>query len=244
MNILMAHINSYLESKSPTWTEATYKSEKSRLITLRHLLNMEPIEALKVLRAQGKKPYTIKTAFIRFSNFMEWAIQEGIIEGRNEFKYFLTSNKQVFRNAYNSKELSTDYGAALKAIEGRIPQKSCRDAALFLLKTGLRISELYKLKVGEDGNIYVIGKGGKRRRVFATTLPTELPSKSAIGSALSKIGLKPHDLRKLYATELLRNNIDLPTLCKVMGWSNIQTAMKYLQADSGDQLQARLEEII
>lgn len=45
---------------------------------------------------------------------------------------------------------------------------------------------------------------------------------------LKKVGLKPHDLRKLCATELKRQGMSDIDLMKAMGWESITTAKAYL----------------
>jgi len=217
----MGRMKEYLDYHKNAWAETTMKAEEARLHKYLHLSEASPSAAYNELSKQ-LKPYTIKTLFIRLSHFTQWKIDQGLEEGPNQYKDFLKMYANKFKHVYDRKPVKIDYQAALRAIKS-IADHATRDHAEFLLKSGLRISESYKVKDG-----YVTGKGGKTRKVFVTP-PTILVSQKVLREALSSKGLKPHDLRKLCATNLARNGADAPTLCKVMGWSSITTAYRYLQ---------------
>lgn len=223
-------INSYLEDKEPTWSKATFNSERARLRKMIDILNMEPLEALTELRNnQGLKPYTVKTMFVRAASIYKHLINKGSIKGPNKFQGFLEGNSQVFRNVYTRESVPCTYGEALELI-GDIQDPACREQALYMLKSGLRIHEVYKVQVDHDKTLYVVGKGGKRRRVFMRALPSKLAEPYKFRAELAKIGLKPHSLRKILATDLFNRDFKAQDLCKIMGWSKLETAISYLQS--------------
>jgi integrase len=92
----------------------------------------------------------------------------------------------------------------------------------------------------------VIGKGNKERfTTFAFPEHLELPSEWQVRTALKKIGLKPHSLRKLLATKLSRNSdIKNQDILAIMGWSSLETANKYLQPLNEQQLKQKMKEIL
>ena len=150
-------------------------------------------------------------------------------------------NAQIFRYSYKKKILNKTYDDALELVRTKISCPVTKEHAEFLLLSGLRISESYKVYLSGD-NYYVDGKGGKRRRVYCAP-PEKLVCKSTLRRALNSVELTPHDLRKLFATRLVERDIDLHDVCKIMGWSNIQTAMNYLQSSNEDALAKVLDEI-
>jgi len=244
---LSNYVTDYLEYKDKVWTRATLLSEQSRLKKYSYLLDsgMDAASIYKTLKGQGLGPYTLKTAFIRLGNFADWIMENkpGVIT-KNIFKEFTTTNKQIFRNSYKKETLATTYDEAIIKISS-IENAVVKQHAFYLLQTGLRISESYNLEQREDGQIYVIGKGGKQRRIFTENLPQSLASVTTLRRALKKVNLKPHTLRKLYATRLLtKGGISTHELCKIMGWSNIETAMSYLQSRKDEELQGRIQGVL
>lgn len=217
----MSQMKEYLKYHQHAWSTTTLKAEEARLHKYLHLASTEPSSAYADLM-HTLKPYTIKTLFIRLSHFNQWRIDQGLEDGPNKYKQFMKMHANKFKHVYTKTPVLLDYHSALRAISS-LADQATRDTAEFLLKSGLRISEAYKVKDGQ-----VTGKGGKPRPVYVTP-PTTLVSKKVLREALSSIGLKPHDLRKLCATNLARNGADPATLCKAMGWSSISTAYRYLQ---------------
>lgn len=49
--------------------------------------------------------------------------------------------------------------------------------------------------------------------------------------------LQPHDLRRSYATNLLRKGIDLKTVAELLGHSNINTTSKYIHLSENELVQ-------
>lgn len=215
----MSYIKQYLDYHQNAWSPTTLESEAARLKSYVHLT--DPSRAYAQL-AKRLKPYTIKTVFIRLAHYHEWLRKQGLEEGPNQFQEYLKIHANKFKHVYSRKEVNIDYNTALQRIRSLSAQDT-RAHAEFLLKSGLRISESYQVKDG-----YVVGKGSKPRKVFADPPKTLVPKKR-LREALTSIGLKPHDLRKLCATNLVRQGADAATLCHVMGWSKITTAYNYLQ---------------
>jgi integrase len=52
-----------------------------------------------------------------------------------------------------------------------------------------------------------------------------------------------HKLRRTYATTLLRNGVDVRTVMKFCGWSDLETAMKYLRPAGSKETQAAISAI-
>lgn len=215
----MKDIQMYLDAHKNAWAPNTLKAEESRLRKYAKLT--DPASAYAHLTTE-LKPYTIKILFIRLSHFEQWRIEQGLEEGPSKFKQFLKSHANKFKHVYDRKEVDVDYDTALQRIR-TIADQATREHAEFLLRSGLRISESYKVQDGQ-----VVGKGGRPRKVYSDPPKTLVPQHRLRG-ALARLGLKPHDLRKLLATKLVRRGADAATLCHVMGWSKIETAYRYIQ---------------
>lgn len=131
-----------------------------------------------------------------------------------------------------------------------------------LLDTGLRRGEIAKLTLAnvdlEDCLLTVTGKGQKQRRVpFSTSVKQLLESWLAIRGTeegtvfwLTAAGIRqvfraikddvglerffPHMLRHQAATALVRNNVDLESVRRILGHSDISTTIKYLSMADED----------
>lgn len=121
--------------------------------------------------------------------------------------------------------------------------------------TGIRVSELLQVKKSliNDNKIYIIGKGNKKRVIYLTPYLSQLIHEydtdhiatnsrgenltiKQINVIIKNIGLNyfnklitPHSLRRSYATNLLRRNVNLEVVRKTLGHSNINTTATYLQ---------------
>lgn len=228
----MGRMKEYLDYHKNAWSETTMKAEEARLHKYLHLAETPPASAYAEL-SKKLKPYTIKTLFIRLGHYQEWLFNQKFKDTPSEYKTFLKSHANKFKHVYDRKPVGTDYHSALRAIS-TLADSATRFHAEFLLKSGVRISESYSVKDG-----FVVGKGGKRRKIYVDPPSTLVPQK-VLREALSSINLTPHALRKLCATNLARNGADAPTLCKVMGWSSIATAYKYLEPIDDDRIKEML----
>ena len=126
------------------------------------------------------------------------------------------------------------------------------------LVSGLRISEFQSLDTGdiEAGKFKVTGKGSKDRMVYLTEKlykkidkmrkkPDEPLLTNRYGNRLSQVSIRKvikvlikkagvdkdisaHSLRHTFATRLLREGINIVTISKLLGHSDVKTTMRYL----------------
>jgi integrase len=221
-------IEKYIESKRHSWAKTTIYTETSRLMAHSELANIDPLKAFVQLRDGGMKVYSIKTTLMRIADYYQWLIDNNHKPtGPNPFKIFFKTHANLFKYSYQPERLEITYAEAQERIES-IEDESLRAAARQLLESGLRSCELKTISHEQ-----VIGKGGKPRDVF---LSPDLKTFRYRGSyaqiyyALKKVGLKPHMLRKLCATEFSRQdgvtNVDVK---ESFGWNSMETAARYLQ---------------
>jgi integrase len=223
-------ISKYIESKQYAWAKTTLYTEHSRLLAHAHLADVEPLKAFISLKDGGMKVYSIKTTLMRISDYYQWLIDNNHKPvGPNPFKLFFRSHANLFKYSYQPERLEITYAEAMERIEG-IADSNLRAAARQLLEAGLRSCELKTINHEQ-----VVGKGGKPREVF---LPQDLKTFRYKGSyaqlyyALKKVGLKPHTLRKLCATEFSRQKgMTLIDSMESFGWSSMGTPAKYFQPE-------------
>ena len=133
---------------------------------------------------------------------------------------------------------------------GRLVRPDARALFLFLIETGLRISEALVVEVAdvERGYTRLIGKGGKERVVhYRPELVRELRgylkgrtvrngqdarrlfpfNRQTAYRILSVADIYPHLLRHTYLTRLLRRTKDIRLVQEVAGHSDIRTTSKY-----------------
>lgn len=225
---MKTHIEAYLRYHENAWAPTTMRTARSILKKVEdHIDTPEELHRwLTTDQSCNFGAYTVHTMFIRVRHLESWAQLEPL------FKTYMATHRNKFINAYVKKEVKVTYDEALARINQLDPVH--RGHALSLLSTGLRISESYAVQ--DDG--LVKGKGGKIRRVYGKISKT-VP-KTTLWRKLRNVGLKPHDLRKLFATRLVERGATAADLCKVMGWSDIRTAYQYLQAKD----EARLESLV
>lgn len=216
------HIDSYLKAHESAWAPSTLKSERSRLTALSSLLHLSPGELFTEL-SKTKKPYTVKTIFIRVVNLEKWAKLPPSYAG------YMEAHERRFRSVYEKEDIKVTYLDALARIE-TLPTAS-RIMALAVLKCGCRISEAYTFRDGR-----VTGKGSKTRKIYGKIEGT-VPQ-TTFRRHLKAVGLKPHTLRKLCATRLAEKGATAADLCKVFGWSSIETSYYYLQGKEDKKLEA------
>ena len=231
-------IDKYLEYKAPIWSTNTLKSERARLNSLAPIMSRPPRDIYLVLKEAGKKPYTIKKYLMRLSEFLSWARPNEA----NEVKDFMQANKWLFKHAYQTKQIGKSYDEVKSDIE-TICQPDVKAHALFLLRSGLRIHESYRVQTDDSGQPFVVGKGNKRRQVYAQP-PKKLTSEWRLRTGLKSIGLTPHDLRRVFATKLLRSGLAIHDVAAVMGHTGIHTIMRYLQTSQHDSLRAQITNVL
>jgi integrase len=225
-------IKQYLESKKLAWANSTQRSERYRLLSLASVLTGEPHVLWSHLEAVGMAPYTRVTAWTRVTEFWQWMLDEGKVQGRNEYQKFRKTNARLFKNTYNRQPARYSFKQAVSRIS-RIRQDILRTAAEKLLTNGLRISEIRNLRDGQ-----VTGKGNKSRKYFGQVIGVSVPEHQ-LREALGRVGLKPHDLRKICASELVKRGASPFELREIMGWSSVETAMSYVKLED-----KRLEQLV
>ncbi len=147
-----------------------------------------------------------------------------------------------------------------------------RDWLIFctLLFTGMRVSELTKFNKRDiyDGNKFLIqGKGDKYRVIFINDYLKKLLSKwranricvskdrdiltiKQINTIIKRVAqqyfnkyMTPHGLRRSFATNLLKSDINLEIVRRSMGHSNINTTSRYIQY-TDDEIVVKLKTIL
>jgi hypothetical protein len=228
-------MQAYLDAHSLAWAPSTMRSEELRLGGVIDAVTGKPEVLWKALSHLA--PYSRLTAWTRVTHFYAWCIDERLTSAPNPYKTFKRTNARLFKNAYVTKTPTVSYQEAYTRVL-TIKDERVRGHACRLLLGGLRFTESLSEYQQE-----VIGKGNKKRRVFGPAEGHGVPYHT-LRRALAKIGLCPHDLRKLCATELARQGLKEADLCKVMGWASFATAKAYiapLQDEAIAQVFARIQ---
>jgi integrase len=220
-------ITMYLEDKQLAWAPTTLKSERHRLNAAAPAINGDPMKLWKALQEHGA--YGRATIWTRVSDFWQWCLDNNHISGGNPYRAFRQKNARLFKNVYTRKTPEISYDEARSRI-ATIEDATIRAYAGQLLDTGMRVSE--PKTIGTDGT--VVGKGSKSRRVYGRNAG---PSNNSVNyqklrRALASIGLKPHDLRKLFLTRLVEVGANEFELCEVAGWASIAPARSYIRANN------------
>lgn len=224
-------IDTYLQSKALAWSPSTLRSERHRLTAVAAWMSLPAAEFFSQLQTKYK-PYAVKTTMLRAAECLAF-------HGDNSYKEFMQVNARLFKNCYERKLVGMTFEQAKKRIE-KITNEQARQAAKLMLTTGMRVHEALKY----DGSGKVIGKGDRMRAIFSTERISGETNYASIYKELKKVGLKPHDLRKLAATQLAKAGFKEADLMAVMGWSNIQTASNYLQPMLAADMAAKLQEVL
>ena len=228
-----ATLKQYIDSRKNAWMPSTIKTTTSALKAVLNVLDGNPERLLSFLNEIKLKPYTQKVRWNQVSDFWQFVVGQG----ENRYRQFLELNRNLFKNAYLSEKLSMTYEQAEKAILADSDEEF-KTWALHLLRNGLRYSEALT-----ECQSQVLGKGKKTREILFKFEGEAKWSKShkAFWIKLRKIGLKPHSLRKLSATRMLEKGVSIPDLCGIMGWSSLNTAIRYLQPKKMDELREFLK---
>ena len=241
MNTTQAVVE-YLKDKTLAWSSSTLRSEEARLTGLAEVIDGNPQRLWDELERRQLKPYTRVTIWSRVCDFWQWRIDAGQETGPNSYRVFRKRYAKQFKNVYVRKTPDVSFTEA-KALIETLPEEF-RWKALELLTGGLRYTESSTLKDG-----LVVGKGGKVRSVFPeVTAPDFKASYQRFLRALKGVGLKPHMLRKIFATAFVNQSENPFLLMEVMGWSNITTAQSYVSANKDkarrlvEQVQGRVNE--
>ena len=244
---LKGALEAYLEVSSRGWAITTQENEASRVRSLLPLLTTHGFDPDKIHTELSKEsaPYTVRMKFVRLKGFTDFCINNNLITGLNPFTTYMkytAPNKFKMSSIYKPKVVGLTYIEA-KANINSIEDNLVRVTAEFLLKSGLRISELYSLEQSVDGAWFVKGKGGKYRGVMVNP-PEQLCSKSKLVRALTTLNLTPHQLRKLNATHLVASGLNVSELQQVMGWGSLNTAQYYLQQGATNTLKTKIGDVL
>jgi integrase len=211
-------VETYLEQKRLSWNELTFRTESARLRAIADKINGKVTDLFDYLHST-KKPYTFVSMWNRVVEI--WDLFD---RTNNPYRQFKLANQRLFKNYYSRKELGITFKEAVALIKS-MDDKEAQAKAMDLIRTGLRYGESQT-----EDNGYVLGKGGKIRKVFRSTPKAEYTKAYyTFYRKLKEVGLTPHMLRKLCATELASKDFKEADLLKVFGWNSIQTAQYYLQ---------------
>lgn len=235
-------LNDWLEEKRKNdWCESTYRSEKRRLTSLVPYLTGDAEVLWREFEARETSMYSRLTALIRITSFWDYYhLNTGSAPpgAANPYRRLHQQKRRLLKNCYQEKIPEISFEAAYKKIQ-TIADDHDRKMALLLITTGMRFTESTTIKDNK-----IIGKGAKPRRVYP---PEQLDGFIYQGTydhfyyALkSQTGLKPHDLRKIFLSKIANNGMNHFELCRVAGWSNINTATKYISV-SNDRIKALIE---
>lgn len=228
-------LDQYINAHRLAWAESTLRSENFRLCKVLPYLDKGPDYVWGMIQLRIKA-YSRLTLWTRLVNMLEWAIEEGLVEGPNKFKKFRKKNRRLFNHVYIRRPAEITYEEAYRRIE-RINNVQCAAKAKELICTGLRFAESFNVQGGE-----VTGKGGKIRRVFARSADrdnTIQVTYSQFYRALKQVGLKPHTLRKVFLSRAVEKGATHFELCKLAGWASINTASSYINTTD-----KRLEQLV
>ena len=238
-NTIQDLITKYLDSKTNAWAPTTLKSERYRLNAVAPHLDGNPLSLWAAISDRG--PYTRVTIWTRVTDFYQWCLDNGHRTGPNHYRTWKEDNARQFKHAYTPRFPEISFEEARARIQ-KIPQEGIRNKAMELLLGGLRYTESFTFRE-EDST--VVGKGSKRRVAF-------IPKREGASfnrtyatflRALRKVGLTPHQLRKLAATEFARRGLREADLCKVMGWSSFATASKYIAPLKDEEIRSKIETV-
>jgi integrase/recombinase XerD len=122
-----------------------------------------------------------------------------------------------------------------------------------MLCCGLRISEIQTARAAPDGAIKVLGKGNKERLVPApewlrsAIKNNQMDGKSwakdrkLIWAEMKKMNIKrPHSLRHTYASELVRNDLELEQVKALLGHAKLDTTLIYARTKLPENLMQKL----
>lgn len=226
MSPVVTLYSKYIQDKALVWTEASVRSERVRLNRVMSCIDGDAPRLWGTLDDYGA--YSRVTLWNRVVAFYDWGIEEGHLQAPNPYAVFRKKNKRRFTNVYERRPPEVTFEEARRRIL-TIGDTEIRNKCLQLLSGGLRWTESFTLADG-----YVLGKGNKSRRVYAVTPEGPVAGIGrylAVLRALKKVGLKPHKLRGIFLSELVRRGVNPFELKKVAGWSSLQTAESYIAAN-------------
>lgn len=232
-------IEEYLVDHTNAWSKTTHRDRTSLFKALLDRVGKQtkPKDILQTLNSHYK-PYSVQTIWMIMSHYYGWLIDTNKKRGENVFTKYRRRNAMLFKNKYTRKPVAVDFDEAARRIQ-HLEDGDVVRAAERMLRSGLRISELNTI---QDG--VVIGKGGRSRRYFGSDESNIDRSNSTIRAKLAEVGLKPHDLRKLFATKLAQGGFRPEDLMEVMGHSSYQTTLIYTQPQKDEALKKEISALV
>lgn len=223
-------IDLYIKDHEFAWSKTTQRSERYRLYGVEAELGLEAVKLWDAIK--GLKPYTKVTTWTRVTKFWDWLIKEGHRDGENLYRSFRHKHARLFKNAYVKRPASITVEEAKRRI-ALISDEATRKKATDTLRNGLRFSDQIDHQHGE-----IRGKGGKVRELLGPIAPGEdfCGSYQTFYRHLKHVGLKPHELRKIFASALAQDDMNVFDLCRVLGWEKTQTALSYVTMSSKQEL--------
>lgn len=218
-------IGEWILSKQHAWSPTTLRVTESQL--RKYAPFMKSPETL----------WTALGALAPYSRIMTYqrCAEYAAFTNDTRFKEWRKRNGRLFRHTYISKVVPLTYSEAKVAIHS-LEDPEAKARALQILLSGQRWCEAAQVPI--EG--IIVGKGGKRRDALAPHAPYT-KSYDTFRRTLKKIGLCPHDLRKLAITHADSNGASLADLCAIAGWSSFATAIRYVQPKRLDTLKGFLK---
>lgn len=237
-------VTEYLAEHEQAWSPNTARSTKYTLLGLLELLDGDAKKLWDHME-KSQAPYTRVTSWARVVKFWDWCQEKGKLHEKsagNPYSRFRQRNARSFKYTYTRRPAAFTFGDAKARCE-RITDPSVRKKALELLQTGMRWTESTTLKNG-----VVVGKGGKVREILSMPHiegPKYEGSYSTFVRHLKNVGLKPHDLRKVFADNLVKKaGFHEFDLCETMGWESLETARSYVSSTHRDRRRSKILEAI
>lgn len=220
----------------------TVKSIKERLSALlnKGLLSNDANKMNKILTNNYSQRSKLAT-WSDLTKFYDYLQATKQVDPPNPFKKFKSLNKSLFKSDSNRQHINFTFDEAKEMIS-KIKDPRFMAKATELLHTGLRWQDSLSI----DQNGYCVQKGGKKRKVFVIgNIPignsTLIKSNyHAFLKALKKVGLKPHDLRKIFANHCVKElGLNVYEIQRLLGHSSINTSQYYVSVND-DSLQEKL----
>ena len=222
-----------------------------REITIYHIRSY-----LMAEKKRGISDRTLEGNRSIYSSFFTWLFQEGLIARNPTGNLGVVKYTKKIRKPFSAVDL-----ARLKEV-----CESQRDKAMvsFLLSTGCRISEVCALDRTisyQSGEITVLGKGAKERKVYVDDVTimlldrylgerkdqspalfvgkgTERITPNGVRRALKRLSIKagvenvhPHRFRRTLATNLIGRGMEIQDVATILGHDKLDTTMEYVCMD-------------
>lgn len=250
----------YLKNKNlSNKTIDTYKKNVVKYLTYLKDKNITKSNFVKFLNHENKK-LSANTVRLLYSSVLSYLKYKKMWKLYNEFQDIKLPKIVV----YNRTTISLDEYNNVKDKIILSTWYNKRDWIIFsfLFLTGIRgfeINQIEKKKI-IDNKIKIVGKNNKERFVFIPEYLNSLLNNwkynclninkskkklthKQLNIIVKRIGIKYfekniscHSLRRSYATNLLRKNVDIKTVSTFLGHSNINTTSRYLYLSTDEMI--------